>query len=274
MKKFLFLLFPLLFSAQTHRFIYEYQFKSDSLSENFRKENMVLDINPEEVKFYLYDYAENDSINKVRNYQNSLWDDSVPALSREKNSFNNTSFFNMNVLLKIETTDKMQWTLFAETKNEGNYTLQKATTNFGGRNWIAWFNSEINLSEGPYKFRGLPGLIFEIADDQNNFKFKLLKSYKLKTTYSTNEFLESFAGQKAVLVSEKTLVKKQLDLFANPLKDFKEAFKNSNGAGKFSVMGTEVKSLDQFQDLTQRTQESMRRDNNPLELDKALHYPK
>ena len=38
--------------AQTHRFIYEYQFKADSTAEKPAKQNMALDINPEEVKFY------------------------------------------------------------------------------------------------------------------------------------------------------------------------------------------------------------------------------
>jgi GLPGLI family protein len=47
--------------------------------------------------------------------------------------------------------------------------LQKAT-NFGGRLWIiAWFNLEIPINEGPYKFRGLSGLIFEIGDSQTQF---------------------------------------------------------------------------------------------------------
>jgi len=274
MKIVLLLLFPFLFSAQTHRFIYEYQFKSDSLSKDFRKENMILDINPDDAKFYLYDYAENDSLNKVRNFSNVIWDDGIPALKRSRNSFKNTSYYLTNAFFMVETIDEMKWKLFSETKKVGNYNLQKATTNFGGRNWTAWFNTGIILNEGPYKFRGLPGLIFEISDDKNNFSFKLIKSYQLKSTFNTNDFLEKFDGQKALLITEKILAKQQVDMFNNPLKDFKEAFKNSNGEGKFRVMGTEVKSLDQFQELTIQTQDRMRRENNPLELDKALKYPK
>ena len=56
--------------------------------------------------------------------------------------------------------------------------------------------------------------------------------------------------------------------------DFKEHYKNSNGSGKFLVMGVEVKSADQFRELTQMTQERLRKTNNPLELDKAPIYPK
>lgn len=274
MKYLLLLLFPFFISAQTHRFIYEYQFKSDSLAKELTKENMILDINPNEIKFYPYFFAENDSINKLKNNNNSSWDDLLPVITRSRNTNKNTSYVFLNDLFSVQTVDPINWKLSTETKKVGNYSLQKATTTFGGRNWTAWFNTEINLNEGPYKFRGLPGLIFEISDDRNNFSFSLVKSYQLKSTYDTSEFLESFAGQKSVPITEKMLLKKQLELFNDPLQDFKEMFKNSKGEGSFSVMGVKIKSLDQFKELTTMTQERMRKENNPLELDKAIHYPK
>ncbi|QOW11441.1 GLPGLI family protein [Kaistella flava (ex Peng et al. 2021)] len=274
MKYLILFLFPFLLSAQTHRFIYEYQFKSDSLAKELIKENMILDINPEDVKFYPYFFAENDSINKLKNNNNSSWDDALPVLTRSLNTNKNISYVLLNDLFSIQTEDPVNWKLSTEIKKVANYNLQKATTTFGGRNWTAWFNTDINLNEGPYKFRGLPGLIFEIADDRNNFSFSLVKSYQLKSTYNTSEFLESFAGKKAIPISEKILRKKQLELFNDPLQDFKEMFKNSNGEGTFSVMGVKIKSLDQFKELTTMTQERMRKDNNPIELDKAIHYTK
>ena len=268
------LLFPFLLSAQTHRFIYEYEFKIDSLSNDLTRENMILDINPEEVKFYPYFFAENDSINKLKNISSSGWDDLLPVVKRNRNTNKNTSYILLNDLFSIQTEDKINWKLSNETKSVTNYKLQKATTTFGGRNWTAWFNTEINLNEGPYKFRGLPGLIFEIADEKNNFSFILVKSYQLKSTYNTSEFLESFAGQKAIPVSEKILQKKQLELFNDPLQDFKEDFKNSKGEGTYSVMGVKIKSLDQFKELTTMTQERMLKENNPIEIDQVIHYPK
>ena len=274
MKYLLLLLFPFFISAQTHRFIYEYQFKSDSLAKALTKENMILDINPDEIKFYPYFFAENDSINKLKNNNNSSWDDLLPVITRSRNTNKNTSYVLLNDLFSVQTVDPINWKLSTETKKVGNYSLQKATTTFGGRNWTAWFNTEINLNEGPYKFRGLPGLIFEISDDRNNFSFSLVKSYQLKSTYDTSEFLESFAGQKAIPITEKMLLKKQLELFNDPLQDFKEDFKNSKGEGSFSVMGVKIKSLDQFKELTTMTQERMRKENNPIELDKVIHYPK
>lgn len=274
MKYLLLLLFPFFISAQTHRFIYEYQFKSDSPTKALTKENMILDINPDEIKFYPYFFAENDSINKLKNNNNSSWDDLLPVITRSRNTNKNTSYVLLNDLFSVQTVDPINWKLSTETKKVGNYSLQKATTTFGGRNWTAWFNTEINLNEGPYKFRGLPGLIFEISDDRNNFSFSLVQSYQLKSTYDTSDFLESFAGQKAIPITEKMLLKKQLELFNDPLQDFKEMFKNSKGEGSFSVMGVKIKSLDQFKELTTMTQERMRKENNPIEMDKVIHYPK
>lgn len=265
--------FPFLFSAQTHRFIYEFQYKSDSLAEEFRKDNMILDINPDDVKFYPYIYAERDSINQLKKTRSFIWEEDLPALSRQRNSNINTSYVLLNDFFKLETKDEIIWKLSTETKKSANYTLQKATTKFGGRSWTAWFNTDINLNEGPYKFRGLPGLIFEITDDRKNFIFSLVKSYQLKETYNTQDILETFAGEKPILINQKTLLKKQLELFNDPLQDFKEDFKSAKGDATFWVMGTEVKSLDQFKDLSKQTQDRMRKDNNPIEIDKAIRYP-
>lgn len=113
MKKFylLLLFFSILSNAQTHRFIYEYQFKSDSLAKEFTKENMILDINPDEVKFYPYFFAENDSINKTTNNRNSSWDDALPVLKRNRNSNKNSSYVLLNDLFTIQTEDPINWKL-------------------------------------------------------------------------------------------------------------------------------------------------------------------
>lgn len=268
-----FLLISVALSAQTHRFIYEYKFKSDSLAKDFRKENMVLDVNPDEVKFYPYVYAENDSLNKVRDFKNIMWDDAVPALKRKSGSNTNISYFLLTDFFSLKTEDKILWTLTNETKKSGDYLLQKATAGFGGRKWIAWFSKDVAVAEGPYKFRGLPGLIFEINDDRNNFIFNLIKSQKFNNTYDTSEFLEKFAGKKPIEISENFLNKKKLEMFNDPLRDFKEQFKNSSGSGTFMVMGTQVKSAEQFKELSENFQEMLRKENNPIEIDKALKYP-
>ena len=80
----------------------------------------------------------------------------------------------------FESRDEMKWKIEKETKNLENYKLQRATTNFGGREWIAWFSSDIPISEGPYKFRGLPGLILFLEDSKQNFVFSFKRNKNLQ----------------------------------------------------------------------------------------------
>ncbi|GAB0157009.1 hypothetical protein CHRYSEOSP005_22780 [Chryseobacterium sp. Alg-005] len=266
------LLISLSVTGQTHRFIYEYHFKTDSASAEHRKVNMVLDVNPDDVKFYNYEFVKTDSINKTRGEHNAIWDD-TPAIIRKKNSNVNSSYMIVQNLFVIDTEDKIDWKLSEQTKNMGGYTLQKATAKFGGRNWTAWFTKDINLSEGPYKFNGLPGLIFEISDDKDNFKFSLVKSYQLAKTYETRDILENFAGQKAVKITEAKLRKMMLDNYNDPLHDFKEHYKNNTDpSARFMVMGIEVKSPDQLKELSELMQKNIKKNNNPIELNKAVKY--
>lgn len=165
-------------AAQTHRFIYEYEFKTDSAAAEKRKASMVLDVNPEEVKFYNYDFVITDSINKTRGGHDITWDD-TPALTRKRNTDLNINYKMTQVMFITETKDPISWKLLEEIKIVEGHHLQKAAADFCGRHWIAWFAKDIALSEGPYKFRGLPGMVFEVYDDRDNFRFSLVKSYRL-----------------------------------------------------------------------------------------------
>jgi GLPGLI family protein len=68
---------------------------------------------------------------------------------------------------------KFTWNIQPEKQKIGEYNTQKATTEFGGRKWTAWFSSDIPFQDGPYKFYGLPGLIVKIEDDEKNYSWML-----------------------------------------------------------------------------------------------------
>lgn len=65
----------------------------------------------------------------------------------------------------------INWIITSETKNIQNYTCQKATTIFKGRNFVAWFCADLPYSNGPWKLGGLPGLILEAYDPNGTIKF-------------------------------------------------------------------------------------------------------
>ena len=77
-----------------------------------------------------------------------------------------------------EPFDNFIWQITSETDTIHDYVCQKAICDFGGRIWEAWFTMEIPISDGPYKFCGLPGLIINIADTQDHYSYKFISIEK------------------------------------------------------------------------------------------------
>ncbi|MDR6405069.1 MULTISPECIES: GLPGLI family protein [Chryseobacterium] len=75
---------------------------------------------------------------------------------------------------------KFDWKILNEKEKIGEYNAQKATTEFGGRKWTAWFSTDFPFQDGPYKFYGLPGLIVKIEDTEKNFSWVLQGNKKIE----------------------------------------------------------------------------------------------
>lgn len=270
----LFLLFIIPAASQTQRFIYELQLKMDSTENEYQKFNMILDINSKEVKFYGRNLLIADSLNKkFGNMDNKHVDMSGQIVKRKMNSFDNENFINIKFgYYSFKTTDPMNWTISDETKIVQGYKLQKATTIFGGRNWTAWFSKDIPFNEGPFKFRGLPGLIFEIQDSNNNFIYHLIKSQKLPAVISTDDFLESNFGTKAIPVTEKQKKKLLVEFYNDPFAFERTNFSKTNTNLNININGKEIRTLDDLNSQTKNMQEVIRKYNNPVEIDKAIRY--
>lgn len=68
----------------------------------------------------------------------------------------------------------LPWQISNITDTVSSYSCRKAILNFRGRDYVAWFTTDIPVSDGPWKFAGLPGLILKIEDTQGLFVFKLI----------------------------------------------------------------------------------------------------
>ncbi|MGG5210463.1 GLPGLI family protein [Chryseobacterium sp. MIQD13] len=262
-------------SSQTHRFVYELQLKMDSTESDYQKFNMNLDINSKDVKFYGRNLLIADSLNKkFGNMDNRHVDMTGQIVKRKINTFDNENFINVKFgYYSFKTNDKITWNISNETKQVQHYTLQKATARFGGRSWIAWFNKDIPFNEGPFKFSGLPGLIFEIYDSKKNFIYNLVKSQELPGIYPTNDFLESNFGNKAIPINEKQKQKLLLEFYNDPFSFERTNFnKTANSNLNINIGGKEIHSIDELNTQVKNMQEIIKKYNNPVEINKAVHY--
>lgn len=83
------------------------------------------------------------------------------------------------------------WKIFDEYKEVERNILTKATLNYAGRIWEAWFFNDINIPNGSDVFNGLPGLIFELRDQTNSFHFTLIGLKQGVSSYWETSSLEA-----------------------------------------------------------------------------------
>jgi GLPGLI family protein len=83
-----------------------------------------------------------------------------------------------NTLYQYKEPVPLKWIISTATASIAGYACQRATTSFAGRIFEAWFTREIPISDGPYKFCGLPGLIVKVNDTRKQYVFELTQLRK------------------------------------------------------------------------------------------------
>lgn len=85
-----------------------------------------------------------------------------------------TSVYNAfadNLICEQQIEAFNNWIITNETDTVLNYMCQKATTSYAGREYTVWFTLDIPISDGPWKFHGLPGLILRAEDAKHEVRY-------------------------------------------------------------------------------------------------------
>ena len=214
-----------------NRFFYEltYAPNKDSL-EKTNKEMMILDITKDKSIYRDYLSVSQDSILKVQieaMQKSGNFKDISKTIKQPKFTHVITKTYPsmeteyadyiLQDRVGYKETKPFDWKVSSETQKIGEYNTQKATTEFGGRKWIAWFATDLPFQDGPYKFYGLPGLIVKIEDDAKNYSWEL-KGNKKMDNYDEESYTEK-------LMKQFGTGKNKLDVDRNKFEQMYEAYR-------------------------------------------------
>ena len=214
MKNNKFLSFALLFlaillNAQTsgNRFFYELTFKPKQKVDSLQKVVAILDVADKKSIYRDYLTVSQDSVLKIeveKMQKAGVFKDLSKTLQMPKFAYKISKEYPsmkvtftermLNNVFGYTEEPKFNWTITNDKQKIGEYEAQKATTEFGGRKWTAWFTEAIPFPDGPYKFSGLPGLIVKIEDADKNYSWVLTANKKL-AEYDELSYSEKLQAQ-------------------------------------------------------------------------------
>lgn len=141
---------------------------ADKLSE----ETVVLQIGNKGSRYIEYRTYRSDSLAlafeaKTGRHINKRTSDAIDMVYKDKENGVTilTETLGLTPFMYSEASPDFGWKVEEEWKEIAGYNACKATCSFRGRDYVAWFSPEIPVSDGPWKFQGLPGLILEVYDE-------------------------------------------------------------------------------------------------------------
>ncbi len=83
-----------------------------------------------------------------------------------------------------EPTPSLDWTLTDDTLTINGYLCSRAEVIFRGTRWTAWYTQEVPSSVGPWRLRGLPGIIVKATGNAHTFTLTELRHENSAITYA------------------------------------------------------------------------------------------
>lgn len=133
--------------------------------DDFRTYNATLIINGDQSLFTMKQDGDDQTNNQLQGID--LHPDSLFTVFKDDESSSLIFEFtdlNQHAIYYADTLYPMEWKISQDEKMIGDIKCIKAICIFKGREYIAWYAPSIAISNGPWKLGGLPGLILEAYD--------------------------------------------------------------------------------------------------------------
>ncbi|MFP3596477.1 GLPGLI family protein [Chryseobacterium sp. SIMBA_029] len=267
-----------------NRFFYELTFKPKKDSAKLDNVIAILDITSKKSIYQDYTIPAQDSIIKLAVEEMEkvkAWKDMSKLIKMPKFSYKIVKTYpdmkeqyidrvSMN-LFGYDDDVKFNWNILPEKEKIGEYNTQKATTDFGGRKWTAWFTTDIPFQDGPYKFYGLPGLIVKIEDTEKNYSWKLSGNKKIEN-YDEVSYSEKINAKYGVSQTVSPTTKEKFDkAYAaykqDPMAEFRQ--KVTPEMGNMKMPGSDVTIGEMMKKQEKIAKDFFNSNDNPIEKNQA-----
>lgn len=267
-----------------NRFFYELTFKPKKDSAKLDKLITILDITPKKSIYQDYTIPAQDSIIKLaveEMEKAKVWKDISKLIRMPKFAYKIVKTYpemkeqyidrvSMN-LFGYDDPVKFAWNILPEKQKIGEYNTQKATTEYGGRKWTAWFSSDIPFQDGPYKFYGLPGLIIKIEDDEKNYSWMLSGNKKLENyeelSYSDKINAKYGVSNTVTPTTKEKFEKAYASFKQDPMAEIRQ--KVSPEMMNMKMPGSDVTIGDALKRQEKMTKDYFNANDNPIEKEQA-----
>lgn len=183
--------------------------------ESKRKATAVLDIQENNSRFMdlgLYNQLDVDNIKNNEDMARPLFNWAVVKEGKT------LKFYETIGLTKSYYEDdikSLNWHIEPEIIEWQNYNVQKATCDYGGREWTIYFTQDIAVQGGPYKFVNLPGLVVKAWDANNEYSFEVINSENIATNWTIldNDYYQPYTKKETDKARKTNANKTYLQLF-------------------------------------------------------------
>jgi GLPGLI family protein len=226
------LLFLFLFDINAQKLRVIYRFEYLPLREDYSSELRIFSQNSE-FEIFEKNLIEKTNLSNLDSVNISLNDGNDLVIKEDvyfnrlvlKNfNLNNVELFKPSVLnkqdlIKIVDEEKLVWRISNESMKILGYECFKAEGIFKDRKYEVWYAPELKHSDGPWKFRGLPGLILKLNSVDNKLKIEASKVIFEENLKSKNQEYFKITKENYSWIEYLKVCKNQIKKIKNSLKN-------------------------------------------------------